>query len=87
MFNVIHIQDVSDKLGELTKLLRKTQGLTQQELADKLSMSRITIQNLEAGKNTTVDTLLKVMQHFDLLPNFHEFLTKEMTNNSYPSLY
>ena len=67
MFDAIKIIDIKRQLGNLAKFERKRRKLTQQELADLLSVSRITIQNLESGKNTTLDTLLKVLQHFDLL--------------------
>lgn len=71
----------------MVKLLRKREGLTQEQLADKLALSRITIQNLESGKNATTDTLLKVLQYFDLLHNLYGHLGNEMVNNNEESLY
>ena len=68
------------------KSYRKQQKLSQQELADQLELSRITIQNLESGKNFTIDTLLKVFNHFDVLVGFNQFLmdkrneTEELTS-------
>lgn len=35
----------------LVKLLRDRDVLTQEQLAEKLGLSRLTIQNLESGKN------------------------------------
>jgi transcriptional regulator with XRE-family HTH domain len=67
IFNTIKIKDIKSDIGATSRLLRKNQGLSQQELADLLNLSRLTIQNLELGKNCTIDTLLKVLQHFDLL--------------------
>ncbi|MGK0363318.1 MAG: transcriptional regulator with XRE-family HTH domain [Saprospiraceae bacterium] len=69
IFDTVKIKDVKIDIGETIRLLRKNNGLSQQELADLLSISRITVQNLEAGKNFTIDTLLKALQHFDLLRN------------------
>jgi len=41
-------------------------------LADRLDVSRNTIQNLESGKNFTIDTLLKTLKELDLLDNIHQ---------------
>ena len=54
-------------MGFLVKALRKQRGLSQLQLAKSLDVSRTTIQNLELGKNFTVDTILKVMKEMDLL--------------------
>ena len=66
------IKDVKLDLGKLIKSYRKGRNLSQQELADHLSVSRITIQNLEGGKNCTLDTLLKVLQEFELLGSLNK---------------
>ena len=87
LFEILKIKDVKTDLGKLTKVLRKKQKLSQDELADLLNMSRITIQNLESGKNITSDTLLKVFQQFDVLEKFNHFVQEEIKNNSYKSLY
>lgn len=70
------IKDVKVDLGKLIKTYRKSRKLSQQELADYLSVSRITIQNVESGKNFTIDTLLKILQEFELL----EGLNKEIAH-------
>ncbi|MBC7553462.1 MAG: helix-turn-helix domain-containing protein [Taibaiella sp.] len=87
MFNDITIQEVKLQAGALVKLMRKREGLTQAQLADKLALSRLTIQNLEAGRNATMDTLLKVLQHNDMLSGFAAYIATEATNNNYESLY
>lgn len=81
------IHDVKLRLGELVRVLRKRENLTQEELGERLALSRMTIQNLEAGRNPTMDTVLIVMQHFGLMQDFHELLQKQITNNGYDSLY
>lgn len=81
------IKDIKIKLGELVKLLRKKKGLSQESLGNQLNLSRITIQNLESGKNATLDTLLIVMQHFGLLNVFYDMLEGQTNNNNYDSLY
>ncbi len=87
LFETLKIKDVKTDLGKWVKMMRKKQNLSQDQLAELLNMSRITIQNLEAGKNITIDTLLKVFQHFDALEKFNDFVQEEIKNNSYKSLY
>lgn len=38
------------EIGKKIKILRKTRGLTQQQLADKLNVKRATISNYEIGR-------------------------------------
>jgi transcriptional regulator with XRE-family HTH domain len=84
----IKIKDVKSEIGQLVKFYRKQQKLSQQELAEQLELSRITIQNLESGKNFTIDTLLKAFNHFDVLVGFNQFLIdKRNENEQMPSLY
>ena len=86
--NNLKIKDVKSEIGQLIKSHRKQQKLSQQELAEQLELSRITIQNLEAGKNFTIDTLLKVFNHFDILIGFNQFLIdKRNENEQLTSLY
>ena len=66
MFDIVEIKDVKRELGFLVKALRKQRGLSQVQLAKSLDVSRTTIQNLELGKNFTVDTILKVLKEMDL---------------------
>lgn len=87
MFGNITVRDIKIRLGSLVKTLRDREGLTQEQLAEKLGLSRLTIQNLEAGKNPTMDTLLKAMQYFDLLPGFDRYIESESDRNNGQSLY
>ena len=84
----LKIKDVKSEIGQLVKSYRKGEKLSMQELAEKLELSRITIQNLEAGKNFTIDTLLKVLQYFDTLAEFNDFVKgKRSENEEVESLY
>ena len=84
----IKIKDVKSEIGQLVKSYRKGEKLSMQELADKLELSRITIQNLESGKNFTIDTLLKALQYFDKLSAFNDFVKgKRSENEEVESLY
>ena len=77
----VKIKDVKLQIGQLTKVLRKKNKLSQEELAQLLDLSRITIQNLESGKNFTIDILLKIVQHFYLLDAFHQKLNEQLNEH------
>ena len=84
----VKIKDVKLEIGQLVRSHRKREKLSRQDLAEKLDLSRITIQNLESGKNFTIDTLLKVFQYFDLMSAFNDFLKgKRNENDQVESLY
>jgi len=53
IFETLKIKDLKIGIGKLVKMLRKQNNLTQNDLAEALDLSRLTIQNLEAGKNYT----------------------------------
>ncbi len=73
MLNIVTIKDVKVRIGEWIRSKRREYGLSQEELARELGMSRVTIQQLESGKNVTLDTLLKVASRFDSLPAIDGF--------------
>lgn len=74
MFDFITVREVKSNIGRWCRLLRKSAELSQQELADELAMSRITVSKLENGENFTIETLLKVLQHFDQMQAFNEYI-------------
>jgi transcriptional regulator with XRE-family HTH domain len=81
LYNTANIKETKLKFGKLVKALRKRESISQTELAELLDLSRITIQNLESGKNFTIDTILKVAQHFNLLDNLNELLTQQISDS------
>lgn len=78
MFEVTTIKDVKNSLGEWCKELRKFEDVTQEELGLELGLSRLTISKLENGENPTLETLLKVLQHFGEMNSLHEFMTHKI---------
>lgn len=80
MFDTVEIKDIKNELGALVKALRKQRGLSQTQLANTLDVSRTTIQNLELGKNFTVDTILKVLKEMDLLTPLKSEITQARTH-------
>ena len=73
-FQETTIKDIKIQIGQYVRQKRKQSGITQDELGTMLGLSRITIQNLESGKNFTIDTLLKILQHFGLLTELNAHL-------------
>jgi len=66
--------DIRLQIGELVKAMRVSKGITQGQLASALNLSRLTIQKVESGKNFTIDTLLLIFQHFDVLDSLAIFI-------------
>lgn len=87
MINTITIRDVKLQLGELCKQKRRSYNMTQEDLAIALDISRYTIQKFENGKNATLDTVLKIANHFDLLNNLYQGLADIENSNDINSLY
>ena len=81
------IKTVKSDIGILIRLLRKQEKLTQEELAEKLGLSRMTIKNIESGQNATLETFFKILRHFDVLDNFASLIEEEISNRQYKSLY
>ncbi|WP_235420491.1 helix-turn-helix transcriptional regulator [Jejuia pallidilutea] len=75
------------KIGEVCKALRKSNGLSRDELAEVLDVSSTTIQNIENGKNATLDTVLKVANHFGLLQSLANQIDKVIVDQNDISLY
>lgn len=85
MFQNKTIKETQNEIGKWCKQLRKQENISQGELADLLMLSRITISNLEKGENVTLDTFLKVLQHFHQLQSVYDFVKNQ--NETPPSLY
>ena len=85
--NGITIKEVKMQLAELCKQYRQRYKLSQEELAEALGLSRFTVQKFENGKNATLDTALKIANHFNLLETFFKALKDLESNNNMESLY
>jgi transcriptional regulator with XRE-family HTH domain len=87
MLGATTIKDVKLKIGEWCKQRRHQYELSQDELAQVLEMSRLTIRKLEEGKNVTLDSLLKVVNHFDMLETVYNAIDTNIADNNINSLY
>ncbi|GDX50668.1 hypothetical protein LBMAG26_15270 [Bacteroidota bacterium] len=90
LLEIVTIKDIKLSIGKICREKREAQKLSRDELAAALNLSRNTIQNIEMGKNATLDNLLKLAYHFDLLGEIHTGLQKigtEPSDIKIPSLY
>ena len=61
--------------------------MSQEDLGEALGISRYTIQNFESGKNATLDTFLKIANHFDLMDDFYRAINTIADTNNMESMY
>ncbi|MDG1729498.1 MAG: helix-turn-helix transcriptional regulator [Algibacter sp.] len=87
MMEITTIKDVKVKIGEACKSLRKSNDLSREDLAEVLDVSSTTIQNIENGKNATLDNVLKVANHFGLLQSIANQIEKVLVDKNDISLY
>lgn len=87
VINVRTIKEVKEGIGLACQQQRKANGLSRDELAEALDVSSTTIQNIENGKNTTLDNILKIANHFGLLTTIYNALQGFEETDNTPSLY
>lgn len=86
MYATVSIKDVKLQLAKLCKQQRQSYQMSQEDLANALELSRYTIQKFEKGKNATLDTVLKIANHFDLLEDLYNAI-ESINNDTINSLY
>ena len=87
MINTVTIKDVKVQLGLLCKQKRQIYNMSQEDLAEAVGISRFTVQKFENGKNATLDTVLKIANHFDLLNGLYQALKHSEQSNDINPLY
>jgi transcriptional regulator with XRE-family HTH domain len=87
LFDSIKISDAKLQMGAWCKSLRQRKGISQEELAANLNLSRLTIHHLESGRNSTLETFLKVLNHFHELESFYTYLAEKAAEKDVKSLY
>ena len=78
MNDISYVSDYSDlailkQIGEFIKSKRIDQNLTQDDLAEKASISRSTLSLAERGESIALLNLLKIMRVLDVLYVFEQF--------------
>ena len=87
VISIRSIKEVKDKIGLVCRQQRKANNLSRIELAEALDVSATTIQNIENGKNSTLDNILKIANHFGLLSSIYDSLNTFEHDETYESLY
>jgi DNA-binding XRE family transcriptional regulator len=87
MVDFVTIKEIKLKLGVLCKSKRQSYNMSQEDLGEAIGLSRYTIQKFENGKNATLDTVLKIANHFDLLKQLKKGIDKTIEDENNISLY
>lgn len=72
--------ELQELLGERLKRLRLNRNLDQRTTAEKAGISEKALRNLESGRGSTVDTLLRVLKALDHLQGL-DMLAPEVSVN------
>src|SRR5271155_910129 len=71
-------QELQVVLGERVRKLRLSRNIDQRTTAEKAGISEKALRNLEAGRGSTVETLLRTLKALDALQGI-EMLAPEVT--------
>jgi transcriptional regulator with XRE-family HTH domain len=71
-------EELQIALGERVRRLRLARNIDQRATADKAGISEKALRNLEAGRGSTVETLLRTLKALDSLQGI-EMLAPEVT--------
>lgn len=72
--------ELQELLGERLKRLRLNRNLDQRTTAEKAGISEKALRNLESGRGSTVETLLRVLKALDTLQGL-DLLAPEISVN------
>ncbi len=87
MIDFVTIKEVKLTLGLLCKSKRQSYDMSQEDLGEAIGLSRYTIQKFENGKNATLDTVLKIANHFELLKQLKKGIDIAIEDENTISLY
>lgn len=74
------IQELQGSLGHQLQTLRISKNLDQRTTAEKAGISEKALRNLEAGRGSTVESLLRVLKALDSLEGLEMLAPKPSVN-------
>lgn len=75
---------IQKKIGEKLKAVRLKQNITQDSLAESSSISRSSVQKIEAGEIGSFDTLLRILRTLGMLDEIYHLCEEaQMSPNEY----
>ena len=74
------IEELQSHLGERLRSLRLSRDLDQRTTAERAGISEKALRNLEAGRGSTVETLLRVLKTLDSLEGIEMLAPKPSVN-------
>ena len=87
VINIHTIKEVKERIGLVCQQHRKANDLSREDLSKALNISATTIQNIENGKNATLDNILKIANHFGLLTSIYNTIDDSVETENNGSLY
>lgn len=74
-FDIHYTQQERERIGQRVKILRENEGLTQEQLANEVGISKVRIWEVEtAQKDYRIDTLLAILKYFDKTLNIRDLI-------------
>lgn len=73
---------IQKKIGEKIKSIRLKQNITQDSLAKAASISRSSLQKVEAGEINSFDTFLRILRILGMLDELHHLCEEEQLSPS-----
>lgn len=67
-------REIQEALGQRLRALREARGLSQQEAAERADLARSTVHEAEAGKNPTLNTLVRLLRVYGRLGALDTFI-------------
>lgn len=67
-------REIQEVLGQRLRALRKARGMSQQEAAERADLARSTVHEAEAGKNPTLNTLVRLLRVYGRLGALDTFI-------------
>lgn len=73
-YNYATDREIQEAIGQRLRALRKARGMSQEEAAGRADLARSTVHEAEAGKNPTLNTLVRLLRVYGRLGALDTFI-------------